>query len=275
MDYAGRVVIVTGASSGIGHASALAFAQRGAIVVGVARRADRLEELVAACRLHSPASSYRAGDLGDRAFAESVIADVVARHGRLDVLVHDAGMPKHKHVLHLSPEEAERVMRVNFLSTVWTTLAALPVLLAQDEAFVVNVSSFTALVTPPREAIYAASKAAMNAFTEGLWHDLAGSRVHAAIVNPGPIDTEIWEKQDEPASYHGRKYPAGLVADAIFEVIEKRRHEITVPKRSPQLVAARWLRALAPGLLRRGMARMDPVPREWLERAGRHADDTP
>jgi short-subunit dehydrogenase len=153
----------------------------------------------------------------------------------------------------------------------WTTMAAIPYMLRQGGGTIVNVSSFAAKVSPPREGIYAASKAAMNAFSEGLWNDLAGSNIHVAIVNPGPIDTEIWEKEDEPPTYSGRKHPPEIVTEAIFEAIERRRHEITVPRRSPMLLAARLLRLFFPSLLRYGMAQTDPVPADVIERARRRA----
>src|SRR5581483_2578497 len=107
---------------------------------------------------------------------------------------------------HMSVDEAEAVMRINFLSCVWTTMAAIPHMLRQGGGSVVNVSSFAAKVSPPREPMYAASKAAMNAFTEGVSNALAGSNIHVAGLNPGPIATEIWEKEDEPVAYHGKKY---------------------------------------------------------------------
>jgi short-subunit dehydrogenase len=267
VDYRGKVVLITGASSGIGHVTARAFARRGAVVVAVARREPLLQQLIATCRNDSPSSEYLAGDLGDRAFSERVVDETVARHGRLDILVNNAAVSKHKQIYHMSADEAEWVMRVNFLSCVWTTLAAIPYMLRQGGGTIVNVSSFAAKVSPPREAMYAASKAAMNSFTEGLWNDLAGSNVHAAIVNPGPIDTEIWLKEDEPVAYQGKKYPPEIVTDAIFEAIEKRRYELTVPKRNPMLLAARFLRLFLPPVLRFGMAKTDPVPPEVVERA--------
>jgi short-subunit dehydrogenase len=265
--FRGRVVVVTGASSGIGRVTATTFAARGAVVVAVARRERLLRDVVAECRVNSPRSEYLAGDLGERAFAERVVDDTVARHGRLDVLVNNAGVSKHKQIYHLSADEAEAVMRINFFSCMWTTLAAIPYMLRQGGGTIVNVSSFAAKVSPPREPIYAASKAAMNAFSEGLWNDLAGSGIHVAIVNPGPIDTEIWEKEDEPPAYHGKKYPASIVADAILEAVERRRFEITVPRRNPMLVTARALRLFFPSLLRFGMAKSDPVPADVVARA--------
>src|SRR5437870_3434969 len=266
-DYRGKFVLVTGASSGIGHVTARVFARRGAVVMAVARREALLHELIAECRRHSPASDYLAGDLGERAFAEHVVDETAARHGRLDILVNNAAISKHKQFYHMSADEAELVMRVNFLSCVWTTMAAIPHMLRQGGGTIVNVSSFAAKVSPPRETMYAASKAAMNAFTEGLWNDLAGSNIHVSVINPGPIDTEIWLKEDEPVAYQGPKYPAQIVTDAIFEAIEKRRHELTIPKRNPMLLTARFLRLFVPSLLRFGMARMEPVPAEIVEQA--------
>lgn len=267
MDYRGKIVIVTGASSGIGYVTAKAFAQRGSTVVAVARREELLQKLIGECKATSPTSEYLAGDLGDRAVAERVITDTVAKHGRLDILINNAAVSKHKQIYHTSAEEAEYVMRVNFMSCVWTTFAAIPHLLRLGGGTIVNISSFAAKVAPPREALYAASKAALNSFTEGLWNDLKGSNIHVALINPGPIDTEIWLKEDEPPGYHGKKYPPEIVTDAIFEAIDKRRFEMTVPKRNPMLIAARLLRLLAPGVLRLGMAKTEPVPYDVIEKA--------
>ena len=271
VDYSDRVVIVTGASSGIGEVTARAFAERGACVVAVARREENLERLIEACRPHSPRSHYIAGDLGERAFAERIVDATLERHGRLDVLVNNAAITKHKQIYHVSADEAEHVMDVNFRSCLWTTFAAIPYMLRAGGGSIVNVSSFAAVVAPPREAIYAASKAAMSAFTEGLWNDLEGSNVHASLIVPGAIDTEIWDKEDEPVAFDGAKAPPEVVTAAIFEAVEKRRREIVVPRRKPDLMLARFLRLALPGLLRLGMKRMDPVPEDVIERARERA----
>jgi len=260
MDHRGKVVLITGASSGIGRDAAVAFAKRGAIVVGVARREALLQELAAECRGHAADASFFAGDLGERAFAERVVHDTVARHGRLDVLVNNAGIPIHKQIYDVTPEDMDLQMRVNFMASVWTTLAAIPYMLRQGEGYVINVSSMAAKVAPPRETPYTAAKAAMDGFTAGLWSDLAGSNIHVALVVPGPIDTEIWGKDDSPSAYDGPKYPPKIVTDAIFEVIERKIHERVVPRFSAQLVSAHLLRFFAPSLLLRGMAWMEPVP---------------
>jgi short-subunit dehydrogenase len=264
-----RVCLVTGASSGIGRATALALARRSNTVVGVARRGERLRELADACpdRL-----TGLAGDLADRAFAERAVRETVARHGRLDLLVNNAAVPMHKLVYHLVPEDAEAVLRTNFLACVWTTLAALPAMLRGGGGAIVNVSSVAAQVVPPREALYAASKAALEAWSEGLALDLAGSGIHVAVVRPGPIDTEIWDKRQESSGYAGRRWPAEDVAAAVIEVVERERSECTVPRRNAGLAVARALRRLAPGLLRRALGRMDPVPAAALAEARRRAE---
>jgi short-subunit dehydrogenase len=151
MDHRGKVVVVTGASSGIGYDAAREFARRGSTIVGVARREELLKRLVTECRSCSPNSSHLCGDLGERSFAERVVEDTVTRHARIDVLVNNAGIPSHN-------------------------------------------------------------------------------------------QTEIWEKDETPSGYTGRKHPPSIVTAAIFEAIEQQRHEIIVPKHSPQLVVARLLR---------------------------------
>ncbi len=267
IDWKDRVVVVTGASSGIGREAALAFARRGCRVMAVARREPELQALVAACRETSPASDYLAGDLGERAFAEGVIEETAARHGRVDVLVNNAAMPCHKAIYEVSVEEAETVMRVNFFSCLWTTFAVLPHMLRGGGGHIVNVSSFATKLVPTYETLYAASKCAMNGFSEGLWNDLAGSNIHVALVHPGPIETEIWQKFERRSGFTGRRHPPKIVVDGIFEVIEKGIDEMVVPRRSPMLGLARWLRLVAPRLARAGAARMDPVEPEALERA--------
>ena len=115
-----------------------------------------------------------------------------------------------------------------------------------------NVSSFAAKVAPPREAVYAATKAALSAFTEGLWLDLAGSNIHAALVVPGAIDTEIWGKQEEPARYAGPKgnlqfpldesMPLALI-ERIVKLRVKQDAAKAAAKRSKKPRAARKPRA--------------------------------
>jgi len=273
MTYQNQVALVTGASSGIGHATALDLARKGARVVVVARREPELRRLVALCRQTSPESCWIAGDLADRSFAENIVDQTEERLGQLDILINNAGMSCHQSALHLTADEAEKVMQVNFMAPMWTTLRALPAFLRTGRGTIVNVSSFAAKVCPPREGVYAASKAALNAFTAGLWSDLEGTDIHAGIVNPGPIDTPIWETRtnEEPSAFSGHKFPPEVVTRAILEVIEKRVREITAPRGNLQLISAHFLRLAAPSVLLRGMSRMEPVDPETLATARERA----
>jgi NAD(P)-dependent dehydrogenase (short-subunit alcohol dehydrogenase family) len=261
MDYRGRVAIITGVSSGIGRQLALDFAARGASLVVCARRAEALAEVARAC---GPNVEAIAGDVADRAFTDGLVARALARFGRVDVVVNNAGISKHKQLVDVTPDEADYVMRVNLLAPIWLTFAALPPMMARGEGWVVNLSSMAGKLPPPREAIYAASKFGLTGFTEGCWLDLEGTGVHAAVIHVGPIDTEIWSKTDEPTAYQGRKLPPSAVSSAVFDCIERRRHEAWVPKS----MRAFWLfRVFFPGLFRRGAARFDPIPPAVIERA--------
>lgn len=271
MNFKDKVVVITGASSGIGRATALEFARLGAIPVAVARREALLQALTDECRQHAPLASFIAADLGVREQAEGVIAETIKRHGRIDILINNAAVPLHKLIYRISVEEAERVMRINFNSCLWMTFAAIPHLLKQGGGSIVNVSSFATKVVPTHETIYAASKYAMNGFTKGLWTDLEGSGIHCLLVHPGAIATEIWEKLDEPEAYNGAKYPPELVAKEMIEAIAKKRFEIVSPRHDFKLNLARIMSVLIPSIVRKGVQQMDPIKPEHLQWAKEQA----
>ena len=264
MDYRGRVAIVTGASSGIGRQVACDCAARGMAVVIAARRREQLEEVAAACTAAGGAVEVAVGDVAERAFVESLVERALARFGRLDVVVNNAGISKHKQIYAVTADEVEYVVRVNLLAPAWLTLAALPAMLRRGEGYVINVSSAAGRIVPPRETVYAASKFGLTGFTEGLTLDLQGSGIHAAVIHVGPIDTEIWQKTDEPTAFRGRKHPPRIVSVAIFEAIERRRHDVWVPR---WMKLAYGFRLLSGRLYRAGAARFDPVPAAVVDAA--------
>jgi len=269
---ASSVVLVTGASSGIGARIATDFAARGARVALVARRADRLQRVAETCRERGGEAHTWVGDLADRDFVEALVPRVVERFGRLDVLVNNAGIPKHKQLYDVTPEDLERTLQVNFHAAAALSLAAVRPMLRQGEGAIVNISSAAGRVAAPRETIYAASKFALTGFSEGLSLDLAGSNIHSAVIHVGPIDTDIWElaAAEAPVRFRGRKLPAKAVSDAVFRCIEKKRHQATVPR------SLWWIflfQLLLPGPFRKGATRYDPVPREVIDRARSRARD--
>ncbi len=266
MNYRDRVVLVTGASSGIGRQVALDFGARGARVALVARREERLREVADACRAAGGGAEIFSGDLAESAFVAGLVDRVALQMGGLDVLINNAGIPKHKPIYGVTHGDVERTLRVNFLAPTHLLLDALPHMLVRGEGYLVNISSAAGRIAPPREAIYAASKFALTGLSEGLAIELAGSGIHCGVIHVGAIDTEIWERaaSEAPVRFAGRKYPPSLISKAVFRCIEERRFELTAPG---SLRLAFLFKALLPGLFRSGASRYDPVLPEVLEQA--------
>ena len=225
-----RTVLVTGASSGIGAALARHLAAQGTTVGLVARREDRLTEVLAQCREHAPDSAMWVADLGERAAAERVIDAAWAEWGAIDVLVNNAAIPGVRPVTRVTPEEVERVMDVNFHAPVRLALAVLPRMLERGSGTIVNVSSLGGRLGIPRESAYCASKFALCGWTEAVHLDLWDTPVNVKLVIPGAVDTEIWDKPDEEgAAYDGPKVPAAEVAADIAAALDDGGFEYYLP----------------------------------------------
>jgi len=250
-EWRGSVAIVTGASSGIGRAIALDLSARGATVVAAARRADMLSSLVVDSTGNVEAAPT---DVSDREAVESLVRSTHDRHGKIDVLVNNAGIPMRIHATRLRVEDVERVMQVNFMGAVVATLAAVPGMLERKAGHIVNVSSVAGRVGNPREGAYSAAKFAMTGWSEVLAADLDRSGVRVHVVYPGPIKTEIWDKLIEPARYAGKFYPPEVVARAVRRVVERDRFEAWAPRKFGYV---RFARALFPEQFVRGLARYD------------------
>jgi short-subunit dehydrogenase len=230
VDVEGRTVLVTGASSGIGAALAERLAARGAVVGLVARREERLAEVLDRCRRSSPRSRMWVADLGDLDRAEAVALEADEELGGLDVVVHNAAIPKRRRVTALTAGEVEGVMRVNFLSPVRMTLALLPRMVERDAGVIVNVSSLGGRLGIATEAAYSASKFALCGWSESLAQDLWGTGVEVRLIIPGAIATEIWDQPDnDPPLYDGPLEPPQTVADGIIAAIEGDRFEHYLP----------------------------------------------
>jgi short-subunit dehydrogenase len=226
----GTVALVTGASSGIGAATALALANQGTTVALVARRADRLEEVLAACKVHAPNSRAWAADLADPQTAADLSLTIWDELGPIDVLINNAGIPMRRPVTRLTMADVERVMQVNYFSPVAITLALLPRMLARGSGSIVNVSSVGGRLGITTEAAYSGSKFAMSGWSEALAVDLAGTGVSVRLVLPGPIDTEIWDQPDnDPPIYNGPLVPPEEIAIGIVECIDSGRFEHYLP----------------------------------------------
>jgi short-subunit dehydrogenase len=191
-DGTGQRIVVTGASSGIGAEVAVQAAAAGATVALVARRADRLEEVLERCREHGATCDAVVADLSDLDGIEAVAGRCAeALGGPVDVLVNNAGVPKRRAVRDMTLADAEEVMRINYFSHVALTLAVLPGMVERDHGHVVNVSSMGAHMVAFRVGAYSASKAALELFTEALHVELNGTGVRAHLFVPGTTLTEF------------------------------------------------------------------------------------
>lgn len=249
---AARVAVVTGASSGIGAETARELARRGWLCVLVARRAGRLEALAAEI---GGGAEVEVCDVSDREAVEQVAGRVLARHPAVQLLVNNAGIPARGTFLSVEPDLVERVLRVNYLGSVWCARAFLPGLraaaAAAGGAHVVNVVSVAGTVSFAPAGAYAASKHAQLAFSRSLRAALAGSGIRVHTVLPGFAETEGFPQQGVLRSPLLRAFVIGpdRIARAIVRAVEHGRGEVTVPWFPYRPISL--LQALAPGLMAR------------------------
>jgi short-subunit dehydrogenase len=223
-------VFITGASSGIGAATARLLAREGHAVGIVGRRADRLEAVLQDCLPGAPGSRAWVADLGDLDRAEVIADEAEEAFGQVDVLVNNAAVPKRQPVTELTGPTVEDVMRVNFFSPVRMTLRLLPGMLARGAGTIVNVASMGGRLGIPQEAAYCASKFALTGWSEAMAIDLHGSGVAVRLIQPGPIDTDIWDRPGErPALIDVPKEPPEMVAEGILAAIASDTFEHYLP----------------------------------------------
>ncbi len=183
--------MVTGASSGIGRRLAVDLAESGAIVVGLARRGDLLTELEVELKERSPKSSTRVCDVGEADAFREVLQEVERGHGRIDILINNAGIEQLTPAADGPTEAYRRIFDVNFFGVVTGTLTAVQGMLARRSGIIVNVSSDSARAPEPGHGAYAASKAAVSAFTESVAHEVAVQGVHVHVLYPAWVPTAM------------------------------------------------------------------------------------
>jgi short-subunit dehydrogenase len=222
--------LITGASSGIGAATARLLAARGVPVGIVGRRENLLQAVLDDCRVHAPESRMWVLDLADLEAAEKLVDEAWDHFGGIDVLVNNAAVPKRRDVRALTPDEVEQVMRINYLSPVRMILRVLPRMLAAGHGVIVNVASLGGRLGIAHEAAYCASKFALSGWSEAMAMDLHGTPVKVRLVQPGAIDTDIWDRPGEDAPFFdGPKESPTVVAEAIVEAIDSEHFEHYAP----------------------------------------------
>jgi short-subunit dehydrogenase len=252
-----RVAVITGASSGIGEATARALAAKGRHCVLLARRAGELERIAGEI-----GGEWEVCDVSDRAQVDAVAARVLGRHPAIDVLVNNAGVPARGSFLDIDPELVERAAAVNYLGGVWCLRAFAPGLRAGSH--VVNLVSVAGTVAFAPAGAYAASKHAQLAFSRSVTALLRPRGVQVHTVMPGFVETEGFPQRSKLRSPLMRRFviEAEDVAEAIVNAIEKGKAEITVPW-FPYRIATIG-QAVVPGVFSRLVT----------SRAGQHRDES-
>ncbi|TYA10102.1 SDR family oxidoreductase [Paenibacillus faecis] len=225
-EIGGKVVVITGASSGIGEATAKLLAGRGAHVVLGARRLERLEALASLIEAEGGSVAYQQLDVTDIDQMQAIIRLAKTRFGRIDVIVNNAG------VMPLSPLEAvkvdewNRMIDVNIRGVLHGIAAGIPPMKQQQSGHIINVASIGAYEVSPTAAVYCATKYAVRALTEGLRQEV-GKDIRVTLVSPGVTESELAESiSDEEArelmkTYRRNALPASAIARAIAYAIEQ------------------------------------------------------
>ncbi len=188
---AGKVVVITGASSGLGAATARLLSDLGAVVVLGARRADRLEALVAELAAQGSEAAAFTTDVTDLAQVQNLVDAAVARYGRVDVLLNNAGIMASAPLERLEIRNWDLMIDVNLKGLLYGVAAALPHMKAQRSGHIINVSSVAGHKVSPGGAVYAATKHGVRAISEGLRQELKAYNIRSTVISPGLVDSEL------------------------------------------------------------------------------------
>ncbi|AKQ63762.1 Short-chain dehydrogenase/reductase SDR [Myxococcus hansupus] len=222
----GKVIAITGASSGIGEATARLLASRGAHVVLGARRVDRLESLTSAIRAQGGSARHQALDVGKREDMEAFMRFAREEHGRIDVVINNAGVMPLSKLEALKVDEWDRMIDVNIRGVLHGIAAGLPIMQAQRSGQFINVSSIGGHTVVPTAAVYCATKYAVIAISEGLRQEVGGD-IRVTVISPGVTTSELAESiSDEGARDAMREYrriaiPPEAIARSIAFAIEQ------------------------------------------------------
>ena len=261
--FDGQIAIITGASSGIGWATAKLFAKEGALTVLAARREELLKQLQQEIEQDGGRAEVVPTDVSQKDAVYALIRDTHARHGQLDMLVNNAGIGGVHVFLEMTDAEVEQMVDVNFSGVLWGCRAALPLMVKQGHGHVVNVSSVNAVKGLPLSTIYSATKFGIRGLTEAVRLELTGTGVSLSCVMPGFTDTPMAKGVVRHLRDQGRFFPIrpmgpDTVAAAIRDAVVDDRAEIILTAGGHALDIAN---RISPNLTRWLVKRFAPRPR--------------
>jgi short-subunit dehydrogenase len=254
---AGTTVVVTGASSGLGRLLAVRFAREGARAVAlVARRTELLEDVAREVAAAGAKPLVLPCDVADRVAVFAAAERARAHLGAIDVLVNNAGYGRHRRFLEWDLDDMERMLRVNFLGTLYWTKALLPQMVERRRGWLVFMASVGGKIGVPEESAYAASKFAMVGLAEALSVEVEDAGVHVLTVCPGAVRTEFFgpeELERMPPVARRTMIEPGRVIEAVMRGLRRGAREVTVPR---GIAVAYVVRAVAPEVMRRNTRRV-------------------
>jgi short-subunit dehydrogenase len=225
-----QVVVITGASSGIGRATALRLARKGAKVVVSARRDEALDDLVEEIKLNGGEATSIPADVSIFSEVEALAQGALATYGRIDTWVNNAGVLLVGEFQKTDLEEARRLFDVNFWGELHGCKVVLPILKAQGSGTIVNVTSMTARRPLPLMSVYSASKAALNGLTDAICTEIKGTGINLSVVMPASIDTPLYQHARTKEGVTPRPappiYPPSEVARAIEMCATSKKRDV-------------------------------------------------
>ncbi|MFS1513999.1 SDR family NAD(P)-dependent oxidoreductase [Chengkuizengella sp. SCS-71B] len=226
-----KVIVITGASSGIGSEMAIHLSSHGAILILLARSMDRLKKV--SKQLQNQHDLYKV-DISSRDQVDEVISSVIKKYGKIDIFINNAGYAIFKDFMNLSIDEIEEMMRTNYLGTVYCCKAVIPSMLERQSGHIINVASLAGKVGSAKSSAYAASKHAVLGFTNSLRQELFDTNIIVSTLNCGPIYTRMLETADVSGDYK-KNLPSWIilkpraVTKAIIDIIVNKRLEKNIP----------------------------------------------
>ncbi|MDZ8136406.1 MAG: SDR family oxidoreductase [Nostoc sp. DedQUE04] len=215
-----KVVIITGASSGLGEATAKRLAASGAKLMLAARREDRLKDLVGAIAKSGGTATYQVTDVANRAQVEALAKETLSTYGQIDVLINNAGLMPLSALDQVKVDEWERMIDINIKGVLYGIAAVLPIMRQQKSGHVINLSSVAGHKVFPGAAVYCATKYAVRAISEGLRLESNGE-IRSTNISPGAVATELGNTitDKDAAAGINQLYEIAIDADAIARAI--------------------------------------------------------
>lgn len=251
-----KVIVITGASSGIGAATAKLFGQQRYRVVLAARRIDKLESLANEIEIHGGEAIPVQTDITDLSQIESMVETAIKEFGQIDILVNNAGFGRMNWLELLDPQiDIEPQLRVNLLGVIHASRLVIPGMIQKRSGHIINIASIAGLIGTPTYSIYAASKFAVRGFTEALRREVNVFGIHVTGIYPGSVETEFSEHTGRDP-HRGYKTPklirltAEEVAQTVFKVVKRPRKKVIIPRIMIPLV---WMNSIAPGIVDWGL----------------------